>query len=153
DAVVVSPDLGAVKLAERYASVLNLPLAIVHKTRISGATVQAHGVVGDVRGKGIILVDDMISTAGTVEAAVRAAIDEGARPGPTVVATHGLLVGAALERLARLEAARVITSDSVPLPPGGDLVRLERPSLAPLLAETVRRLHEGKQLLDLVAHR
>jgi ribose-phosphate pyrophosphokinase len=153
EAVVVSPDLGAVKLAERYAAALNLPLAIVHKTRISGAAVQAHGVVGDVRGKTIILVDDMISTAGTVEAAVRAAIEDGAKPGPTVVATHGLLVGPAMERLARVEPARLITSDSVPPPAAHAQLKLERPSLAPLLSETVRRLYEGKPLLDLVAHR
>lgn len=153
DAVVVSPDLGAVKMAERYAGHLGMPLVLVHKQRVSGSAVQAHGLVGDVRGKSLIVVDDMISTAGTVEAATNAAIEAGALPGPTVVATHGLLVGPAIERLSKLRPSRVVTSDSVPAPATPPPFPLQRPSLAPLLAETVRRLHEGKAILDLVAHR
>lgn len=153
DAVVLSPDLGAVKLAERYAVQLGLPIAIVHKTRVSGAAVKAQGLVGEVEGKSIIIVDDMISTAGTVEAAVRAAIDAGARPGPTVVTTHALLVGPALERLQGIQPKRLIATDSVPAHGGQTAFPIERRSLAPLLAETVKRLHEGRALLDLVAHR
>jgi len=153
DAVVLSPDLGAVKLAERYAAQLGLPLALVHKTRVSGASVRAQGLVGEVQDKEIIVVDDMISTAGTMEAAVRAALEQGAKPGPTVVATHALLVGPALERLASLKPQRLVASDSVPARPESTPFPIERCSLAPLLADVVRRLHEGKALLDLVAHR
>ena len=65
--MVVSPDLGAVKMAERYAKLLDLPVAIVHKTRISGAEVSVQRIVGDVRDKQVLVVDDMISTGGTIE--------------------------------------------------------------------------------------
>lgn len=151
-AVVVSPDLGAVKLAERYAERLDLPLAIVHKTRTSGAEVTAQGVVGDVRGKVPILVDDMVTTAGTMEAAARAVLEAGAVPPVTLVATHGLLVGPALERLRGLPVSRVVTSDSVPAPAQTPFP-LVRCSLGPLLAEAIRRLHDDRSLADLVARR
>lgn len=81
DAVVVAPDLGAVKLAERYASVLGLPVAVVRKTRLTGTTVRAEELVGDVEGRQAIVVDDMISTGGTIEAAARVLVAGRARPG------------------------------------------------------------------------
>lgn len=152
-AVVVSPDLGAVKLAERYAELLDLPMAIVHKTRLSGAEVTAQGVVGDVRGKAPLIVDDMVTTAGTVEAAARAVLREGALPRITVAATHGLLVGPAFARLQALPACRLVVSDSVPAPAEPPPFELERCSLGPLLAETIRRLHRGEPLAELVARR
>jgi ribose-phosphate pyrophosphokinase len=142
DAVIVSPDLGAVKLAERYAARLGLPIAIVHKTRTSGTEVTARGLVGEVRGRAPIVIDDMISTGGTLAAAIGAVLHAGALPDVTVAATHALLVGPAAERLARLPIHRLVATDSLslPTPPG---VPLERVSLAPLLAEAIRRLHGG----------
>jgi ribose-phosphate pyrophosphokinase len=151
-AVVMSPDLGAVKLAERYARHFGASLAVVHKTRLSGSEVKAVSVVGDVADRALVVVDDMISTAGTIEAAVKAAIAAGARPGPIVVATHGLLVGPALERLAPLGISRLVVTDSVAR--AGALARLplEIVSIAPLLGEAIRRLHAGKSLSDLLVH-
>lgn len=142
DAVLVSPDLGAAKLAERYAARLGLPIAIVHKTRTSGTDVTVGGLVGDVRGRAPIVIDDMISTGGTLAAAIGAVLAAGAVPDVTIAASHALLVGPAAERLARLPIRRLVATDSLtlPLPPG---VRLERVSLAPLLAEAIRRLHGG----------
>jgi ribose-phosphate pyrophosphokinase len=138
-AVVVSPDLGAVKRAEAFASPLGLPVAVVHKHRLSGAEVEARGVVGEVRGLHAVVVDDMISTGGTLVAAVRAVLEAGAVPPVTVVASHGLFVGPAAERLRALPLARVVVSDSVPEPlnPG---FPLERVRSAPALAAVVRRL-------------
>lgn len=78
--VVVAPDLGAVKLAERYAAILDLPVAVVRKTRVSGEQVRAIDVVGDVRDRQALIVDDMITTAGTIEAAARALLDRGGLP-------------------------------------------------------------------------
>ena len=152
-AVVVSPDMGAVKLAERYAELLDLPMAVVHKTRLSGAEVAAHGVVGEVRGRAPLIVDDMVTTAGTVEAAARAVLDAGALPQVTVAATHALLVGPALARLSALPGCRLVASDSVPAPEKTPPFELVRCSLGPLLAETIRRLHHGQSLVDLVARR
>lgn len=138
-AVVVSPDLGAVKRAEAFARALNLPVAIVHKERHSGTNVTTHGVVGEVKGRHAVVVDDMISTAGTVVAAAKAVVDAGAQPQVTVAATHGLFVGPALERLQALKPARVVVSDSVPAPTSPPFA-LEVVSCASVLAQVVKRL-------------
>ncbi|PTL83372.1 ribose-phosphate pyrophosphokinase [Vitiosangium sp. GDMCC 1.1324] len=138
-AVVVSPDLGAVKLAERYARQLGLPLAIVHKSRTSGSEVNVRGLVGEVRGLRPIIVDDLISTAGTIAATVEAVREAGCANEVTVVATHALLVGPAVERLSKAPIHRLISTDSV-------LHRTDLPfqhevvSLAPLLADAIRRV-------------
>lgn len=116
--VVVAPDLGAVKLAERYAAILDLPVAIVRKSRMSGERVRAVDIVGDVRDRQPLIVDDMITTAGTIEAAVQALLDRGSRPEVIVSATHGLFVAPAATRLARLPLRDVIVSDTLPAPSG-----------------------------------
>ncbi|WP_224245137.1 ribose-phosphate diphosphokinase [Hyalangium gracile] len=140
--VVVSPDLGAVKRAERYAAQLKLPVAVVHKHRTSGSKVEARSITGDVKGCSPILVDDMISTAGTIEAAVNVLLEAGCTTEVTVVATHALLVGSALERLRKIPLRRLITTDSVPRPE-----RLPFPvevvSIAPLLARSIELLRLG----------
>jgi ribose-phosphate pyrophosphokinase len=116
DAVLVAPDLGAVKLAERYAATLDLPVAVVRKTRLSGENVHAIDVVGDVRDRRPLIVDDMITTAGTVEAAAHVLLDGGCRPELVVAATHGLFVGPAESRFAALPVRRVLVTDTVPAP-------------------------------------
>ena len=151
DSVVVSPDLGGVKLAERYARILRLPMAIVHKRRLSGEAVEARGVVGNVRGLSPVVVDDMISTGATVEAAINAVLAEGATPGATVVATHALLVDPAVKRLAPLPIKRIVVSDSVELHASLPMP-VQVVSLASLLAETISRLHLGESLDDLLTH-
>jgi len=147
DSVVLAPDMGAFRLAEYYASALNLPLAIVAKTRVSGEEVIAQSLIGDVRGKRLIVVDDMIITGATVEAAIKKAIAAGAIPEATVVATHGVLVESALNHLAALPVKRYLLSDSLELPFETTLP-IQRVSLAPLLAKVIRRLHGGEQLDD-----
>lgn len=148
--VLISPDLGGVKLAERYARKLKLPLAVVHKTRLSGLQVKAVSIVGDVTGRTPIVVDDMISTAGTIEAALHAASEAGAAPGAIVAATHALLVGPAVARLKPLGIVRLVVTDSVARPKGTHELPLEVVSIAPVLAEAISRLHQGKSLGDLL---
>jgi ribose-phosphate pyrophosphokinase len=151
DAVVVSPDLGAVKMAERYANILDLPVAIIHKIRTSGADVKVQRIVGDVRDKEIRVIDDMISTGATIEKAIKALIEAGSsRSGVKVLATHGLLVGPAAERLGKLPIEKMYLSDSVPTPPQFP-VPLQFASLASLLAETIQRL--AQQTVDRRVHR
>lgn len=139
NAVVVSPDLGAVKRAELFARPLGLNVAVVHKHRLSGAEVQAEGVVGEVKGHHAIVVDDMISTGGTLVAAINAVLAAGAQNPVTVVASHGLFVGPAAQRLASMPIERIIVSDSVPGPVSASLP-LERIGCAPVLASVIRRL-------------
>lgn len=138
-AVVVSPDLGAVKRAEAFARPLGLPVAVVHKQRLSGHDVQAQGIVGEVAGRHVVLVDDLISTGGTLEAAARTVLAAGSLSPITVVASHGLFVGPARERLAALPLSRVVVTDSVPSP-AGITFPLERIPAAPALAAVIRRL-------------
>lgn len=142
--VVVSPDLGAVKRAERYAAQLKLPVAVVHKHRTSGSQVQARSITGDVKGCTPIVVDDMISTAGTIEAAVKALMEAGCAPEVTVVATHALLVGPAIDRLHQLPLRRLLTTDSLPLPVRPPF-QVEVVSVAPLLARSIELLRLGSQ--------
>ena len=151
DSVVVAPDLGAAKLAERYAKPLGLPVAMVHKRRISGSEVSAWGVTGDVRDRKPIIVDDMISTGGTLEAAIGRLLEEGCEPEITVVASHGLFVGAASERLSAASVRHFVVTDSV-RPPDGLSLPLEVISMAPLLAKAVDCLHNDRSLDDLIVH-
>jgi ribose-phosphate pyrophosphokinase len=147
DHVVVAPDLGAVKRAERYARMLGLRTAVVRKRRLSGREVEATAVEGDVRDRPVLIVDDIVSTGATIEAAVRALRGAGALQA-TVVATHGLLVPPADERLTRLGLAAIILTDTVPPPAWGGAGTVV--SVADLLADAVGRLHRDEPLADLV---
>jgi ribose-phosphate pyrophosphokinase len=149
--VVVAPDLGAAKLAERYARALDLPVAIVHKQRLTGEEVAVRGITGDVRARAPLIVDDMISTGGTVAAAVAALLQAGCEPSITVVASHLLLVGPAVARLSAAPVRRLIGTDSVP-PPAAAPVPLEVVSLARLLAEAITRLDRDRSLEPLLHH-
>jgi ribose-phosphate pyrophosphokinase len=152
DAIVVSPDIGAVKMAERYAKLLDLSVAIIHKSRISGAEVNVQRIVGDVRGKEVLVVDDMISTGATIEKVIKALLEAGCSPsGVKVLASHALLLGSAAERLGKLPIEKIYVSDSVPGPDRFPLP-LQISSLASLLAETIQRLHRLESLGGVLAH-
>ena len=151
NAVIVAPDLGAVKLAERYASLLQRPLAIVHKTRVSGEDVRAQAIMGEVRGLAPLVIDDMISTGGTVEAAVKALLAAGCVPEVGVITSHALLVGSAVERLRALPLRWLVATDSVARPAGVPLP-LRVAGLVPLLAEAIQRLHRCQSLDELIIH-
>jgi ribose-phosphate pyrophosphokinase len=144
--IVVAPDLGAVKLAEHYARLLELPLAIVHKTRVGGREVSVRQVVGEVRDRSPILVDDMLSTGCTIEAALKALVAAGSRTDSTAVVSHGLFVGQADEVLLPLGLQNIFTTDSVTQHP--NRLPVEVRSLGPLAAEAIRRLHTGDSLGD-----
>ena len=138
--VVVAPDQGAVKHAQRYAGLLDLPLAYVHKVRLSGAEVTVQSIVGDVRGKYPIVIDDMVSTGGTIVSAIEALIARGCQPTIAVAASHALLVGSAPDRLAALPIKDLFFTDSL-LQPATSPLPLRVVSLGRLLADTIKRLH------------
>lgn len=146
DGVVVSPDAGRVKLAEKYARALDLPMAVLHKERLDGGGAEVSAVIGDVAGRRPIIIDDMITTGGTVQEAVRSLLEAGARAEMVVAATHGILVGKAIERLEHPAIAEVVITDTVPLTPEKRLPKIHVLSVAGLLAETVRRLNENRSI-------
>lgn len=150
NSVVVAPDLGAVKRAREYAQLLRLPMAFVHKTRLNGEKVEAHGVIGDVRNRTPLVIDDMLSTGGTIEAAVGALRAAGAVEPVSVAVTHALLVGHAREVLQRVSLTRLIATDSVTIEPPAP-AHFEITSLATLIATAIRRNHYDESLADLRA--
>jgi ribose-phosphate pyrophosphokinase len=147
--VIVAPDFGAVKLAERYASRLRRSVAVVRKTRVTGETVEARELVGDLGGRTVVIVDDMISTGATIEAAVRVVRAHDRAADIVVTATHGLLVGGAIDRLLALDLRCLLVTDTLPAPQG---VPLEVCPVGLLLAEAIGRLHHDKPLDDLLLH-
>jgi ribose-phosphate pyrophosphokinase len=148
--VIVSPDLGAAKLARRYAARLGLPLAVVQKSRIGPRNVVAHEIVGDVRGKRPVIVDDLISTGATVVSALDSVLAAGALSEAVVAATHGVFApgSEALQADERIRAL-VVTDSVEPITVGGR-ANLRQVALAPLLAEVMTRLIEKRSLAGLV---
>lgn len=139
--VVVAPDLGAVRLAEHVAAALGVPAAAVAKRRVSGTLVRAEDLLGDVRGRDAVIVDDMIATGGTLEAAARLVRAHGGRANPVVAATHGLFTGPAAARLGTLAPTRLVVTDTLAPPPYGPPAEVR--SVAPLLARAMARLHDA----------
>ena len=146
----IAPDLGAAKLAEHYASLLERPVAVVRKTRVSGAAVRAEQMAGDVAGRPAVIIDDMISTGATIEAAARVLLAYGAEPPFAVATTHGLLVADAAARLELPAVRSLVTTDSLAQshPPAP---AMQTESVAPLLADAIGRLHRDQPLGDLLA--
>jgi len=138
--ILVAPDLGAVKLAQHYANLLKLPVAYIQKVRHSGTEVNVLNVVGDVYGRSPIVVDDMISTGGTMISAIEALLDEGCLPDITIAATHALMVGSAPQRFASLSVENILVTDSI-YHPFETALPIKRVSIAQMLAETIKRLH------------
>ncbi|MDY7041731.1 MAG: ribose-phosphate diphosphokinase [Chloroflexota bacterium] len=142
NAVVVSPDLGFAKKARNFAEKLHTPLAVIEKRRKSSMRPEALNVIGDVRGKNAILVDDEVLTAGTVVEAVDALKSAGA-DGIFMSFTHAILASPATERLRRLPLEEIVTTDTVIIPPEKLLPNMTILSVAPLLGEVIRRTHLG----------
>ena len=148
DAVVVSADLGFAKKARNYARRLDLPLAFVEKRRIGNdPKAQALTVIGDVRDKNVILVDDEVDTGGTLTEAVYLLRQSGASTVYTAC-THATLSPPAIERLRDAPIEEFICTDTVPIPKEKQLPNFKILSVAPLLAETIARTHEGRSVGD-----
>ena len=148
---VVSPDAGRIRVAEQWAQRLGGgPLAFVHKTRDITRPNQAvaNRVVGDVAGKDCVLVDDLIDTAGTIAGACNVLKDAGAKS-VTVVATHGVLSGPAVDRLKNCGAREVVRTDPVPIPDDTRWDALTALSMAPCVASAIRAVFEDGSVAEL----
>ena len=145
--VVVSPDGGRVAMAIDYSQRLGAPLVVLHKRRTSGTETEVTHVVGDVRDRHCLIIDDMISTGGTIARAVEALLRAGAQPEMTIAATHGLFVGEARAKLGHEAVRQVLVTDTVAVgDPSWPLLRFV--SVAPLLAAAIRRILTDGSLGD-----
>jgi ribose-phosphate pyrophosphokinase len=148
--VFVSPDVGNVKRAQTYANMLGGEICIIDKRRRSGSQADAVHIIGDVEGKNIIMVDDMITTAGTVVSAVKMLRDHGAKD-IYMSATHAVLAPPAMDRLKDCAFTRLAVTDTIPLGNRAEAIadRIEILSVAELLGEAIHRIHHNASVSEL----
>jgi ribose-phosphate pyrophosphokinase len=146
---VVSPDVGNMKTASRYASILGGDLAIVHKKRLSGSKVNAQEIIGEVHGRNILMCDDIIATAGTVCGAAALLKERGAEK-IYVGGTHGVLAPQAVERLNKAPIDQVVVTDTIPLNDRSKGINgIKVLSVAAMLGEAVKRIHRNESVSNL----
>lgn len=149
NAVVVTADLGFAKKGRNFAAKLHLPMAFVEKRRTGNAArAEALTIIGEVEGRDVIIVDDEVDTAGSVIQAVQIAKQHGARD-VYLCFTHPVLSGPAVERLAAAPLKEIVTTNTIPIPPHKMLPNMKVLSIAPLLGEVIRRVHEGRSVGEL----
>jgi ribose-phosphate pyrophosphokinase len=145
--VVVSPDVGNAKVANMYANMLGADLAIIDKRRKSGSEVVSKNIIGDVRGRTVLMFDDMISTAGTVCEAARLVREHGAVRA-LACATHPVLVGLAMERLQEAPIDQIVVTDTIPCGQRCDKIgsKLTVLSIAGLVGQAIHRIHHDQSI-------
>ena len=144
DYVVVSPDLGSVTRARNFAARIGCPLAIIDKRRQRANVSEVMNIIGEVRGKKVILVDDMIDTAGTLCNAASAIIEKGGATEVYACATHAVLSGPAIERIDNSPIKELILLDTVQVPEQKMLDKFTILPVAPVFAEAIERIYEDK---------
>jgi ribose-phosphate pyrophosphokinase len=148
DAAVVAPDVGASKRARALANLLDAPIVFIDKRRPREEEAEVLNVVGEVEGMDCVVVDDMITTGGTVTSAVVALKEAGARR-VFVAATHPVFTGSAVERLRAAPVEEVIVTNSIPIPQAKQGPPITVLNVAPLLAEAIIRVHENRSVSEL----
>ncbi len=150
DPVIVSPDAGRIKVAERMTQHLDADLAFVYKRRPKGTTnvAQARDVIGEVEGRQCILIDDMIDTGGTIVAAADILYRKGASD-VWAMATHGVLSGAAIDWLKNSDIRRVVITNTLPLPPEKQFPGIEVLSVAPIVAAALDAVFEDTSVSEI----
>lgn len=148
DIVVVSPDLGSVTRARKFAERMDTPLAIVDKRRPKANASEVMNIIGDVKDKTVILVDDMIDTAGTLCNGANAIVEKGGAKEVYACATHGVLSGPAIERIEKSAIKELVLLDTIPL---GEkkCSKIQMIPVAPVFAEAIERIYEDKPVSPL----
>ena len=147
--VIVSPDLGSVTRARNFAARFEAPLAIVDKRRQKANVSEVMNIIGDVRDKDVILVDDMIDTAGTLCNAAKAIIEKGGARSVTACATHGVLSGPAIERIQESVIKEIVVLDTIALPPEKKIDKITVLPVAPVFAQAIQRIYDDKPISPL----
>jgi ribose-phosphate pyrophosphokinase len=145
EVVVVSPDEGSIKRVLKHVSQLGGKLAIVDKRRLGGVTRQANLIGASIEDKVALIFDDMISTGSSICGAAQMVAESGARE-IYIAATHGIFCGPAIERLAKAPVKQIVITDTIPLTPERRLPTMKVLSVAPLLGETVKRIHRNESV-------
>jgi ribose-phosphate pyrophosphokinase len=149
DVIIVSPDAGGVERARSFAKRMNAPLAIIDKRRTEINVAEVMNIIGDVRGKHCLMVDDLVDTAGTLVKGVEALLDQGAKT-VTACATHAVLSGPAIERVRKSPVEELVVTNSIPLAKEACACsKIRVLSVAPLLARAIQSIHEGGSISTL----
>jgi ribose-phosphate pyrophosphokinase len=149
DSVLVSPDAGGVERARAYSKRLNATLAIIDKRREKANVSEVMHIIGDVKNKDAILVDDMIDTAGTLTSAAKALMEAGART-VSACASHAVLSGPAIQRITDSPLSEVVVTDTIPLRPEAKACsKIKQLSVGRLLGEAIKRIHHGDSISSL----
>lgn len=145
DTIVVSPDLGGVTRARKFANLLDLPIAIIEKRRPKANVAKVMNIIGDIEGKNVILVDDIVDTAGTITQAAAVLKTFGAKK-VYACATHGVLSGPALERIHDSQLEKFVITDTIPLPKEFMKEKIDIVSVAPIFGEAIQRINNNQSI-------
>jgi len=145
DLVVVSPDVGGIKMARAYAKRLSVPLAIVDKRRISGEDTEVMNILGDIKGKNVIIVDDLVATGSSLVEAAAALKKQGAKDIYATI-THPVLSGNAIKNISASNLKKLFVTNTIPVEDGKKHEKIKVLSIAPLLAEAIKRIHNEESV-------
>ena len=150
NSVVLAPDIGSVKMSQGYAKNLGMYFALIDKRRYAPNKAEISHLIGDLNGMDVLIIDDMIDTAGTTVNAAEAALHQGAKS-VTAVATHGVLSGPAMERLSESNIKKIIVTDTIAISKEKHIEKLKIVSVGNVFGEAVNRIHNGESVSALFA--
>jgi len=145
NSVVLAPDVGSVKMSQGYAKNLGMYFALIDKRRYAPNKAEISHLIGDLNGMDVLIIDDMIDTAGTTVNAAEAALNQGAKS-VTAVATHGVLSGPAMERLSKSNIKKIIVTDTIAIPKEKHIEKMKIVSVGNIFGEAVNRIHNGESV-------
>ena len=145
DLVVVSPDVGGIKMARAYSKRLNANLAVVDKRRISDKDAEVMNIMGEVKGKNVVIVDDIVATAGSITEAANAIRNAGAKDIYATI-THPVLCGPAIERITASPIKELVVANTIPIDESKMIDKIKVLSIAPLLASAIKRIHNEESI-------
>lgn len=143
DLVIASPDVGGSKRANSYAKYLGVPMVICHKSRVKANEIHEMRIIGDVKGKNVIIIDDMVDTAGSITKASDLMMEDGAKT-VRACASHGVLSNPAMQRIEDSSLTEIIFSDSIPI--SGSSPKIKVLSVADMFADTIQRVYNYQSI-------
>ena len=145
ECTVLSPDVGSAAMGQSYAKRLGFHFALIDKRRYAPNKAEVSHLIGDLKGKDVLIIDDMIDTAGTTVSASKSAVDEGANS-VIAVATHGVLSGPAIERLKSAPINKIIITDTIAVSDDKKIPKMDIVSVADVFSEAIKRIHKGESV-------